>query len=534
MRGMFGGGGQCGVQPRPGRCSAVRMICRGRLGARFALTMLGAILAGCGDGGGEPTLPEAAIRTLAYVVTECHDRPEGSVGRQRLEILRGDAPAPLVIKDLDAFGPIQRRFEGFPLCITAAFNRLGAVFVNEGVFQRLGVSPDGSRVAFEVTDTFATVRPDGEPVHPLPEDEKGIFVVHSDGSDLRRLGPASRDAPFRSPNGFGITSFSPLFDFNRDSKTVVYTDLGPGPEGEEAIQIVSLDVETGRRTQLTRLPSGPPFDPDRPSTLGPFFLDANRVAFYSTSNPENLNPDQRLLPFTVNRDGTNLKRGPQPVGLTGGGFVPEFVITGPTPGTALISPSGKLITGDHDLAILEVFVVDGDNLLQLTNFGLDDTLFALTSADGQRVIFNSSADPCVDGSYPKCSASNPNRNCQLFSIDRTGGDLRQLTAFEDTVADPKLQQMGCTYNAWRVDRRGCSADFFFEDLQTETFVFHSSCNPFGPPSFVGAQIYAMRPDGSGLRALTALRGIFTDSDGFLATELPLPVGYSTSTHYAIR
>jgi hypothetical protein len=56
----------------------------------------------------------------------------------------------------------------------------------------------------------------------------------------------------------------------------------------------------------------------------------------------------------------------------------------------------------------------------------------------------------------------------------------------------------------------------------------------GIPNFRGAQIYAMRADGSGLRQLTAARGRFTDAEGFQATELPGQLAYSSLTPRALR
>jgi hypothetical protein len=42
----------------------------------------------------------------------------------------------------------------------------------------------------------------------------------------------------------------------------------------------------------------------------------------------------------------------------------------------------------------------------------------------------------------------------------------------------------------------------------------------------GDQIFAVRPDGTGLRQLTSLRGVQTLADGTLLVELPGPANYS--------
>src|SRR5262249_61175268 len=119
--------------------------------------------------------------------------------------------------------------------------------------------------------------------------EEGIFVVRDDGSGLRRLGPASRDPSFRivpdasSPTGGFRTSGGTQFSFSPDGRDVVFTDLGPGPGADDAVQIFTLDVATGTRSQLTNLPAVPD---QAVGTLGlyagtaaPFFLPHARGSF---------------------------------------------------------------------------------------------------------------------------------------------------------------------------------------------------------------------------------------------------------------
>ena len=88
------------------------------------------------------------------------------------------------------------------------------------------------------------------------------------------------------------------------------------------------------------------------------------------------------------------------------------------PGTPINPPPG---VGSQ---INEVFVIDQQkNVLQLTNFGRAETGGALVDVDREHVYFEASADPL---------GTNPSENCQLFSIDRLGSDLRQLTNFRVT------------------------------------------------------------------------------------------------------
>src|SRR5262245_4859415 len=140
----------------------------------------------------------AAIRTLAYVLNECRrDAPGmGVVRRQALRIRRGDREPITVVEfsttEPQPDPPIGVATQG--LCHLYGESRNGPAAVVAGALQRLGVSPDGSGVVFEVNNEFAlsVFR-----APPLPPDQQGLFFVRADGSGRRRLGPASRDPSFR-------------------------------------------------------------------------------------------------------------------------------------------------------------------------------------------------------------------------------------------------------------------------------------------------------------------------------------------------
>ena len=91
-----------------------------------------------------------------------------------------------------------------------------------------------------------------------------------------------RDPPGRY--GARTTVWTTL-TFSPDGREVVLTDLGPGPAGEEAVQVFTLNIDTGERVQLTHLP----FEPDHPvgldsldrGTCCPIFLDNGRISFLS-------------------------------------------------------------------------------------------------------------------------------------------------------------------------------------------------------------------------------------------------------------
>jgi hypothetical protein len=62
--------------------------------------------------------------------------------------------------------------------------------------------------------------------------------------------------------------------------------------------------------------------------------------------------------------------------------------------------------------------------------------------------------------------------------------------------------------------------------QEGTVVFTANCNPSFDTNPNGDQIFAVRPDGSGLRQLTSLRGVRDLADGSQLVELPGPASYT--------
>jgi hypothetical protein len=452
------------------------------------------------------TAPGARIRTLAYVVTDCRSDARGIVARQELRVRRGDCE-PVTVAAFEMTEPIP---DPLGLCRYYGEVGVGAASVVAGVFQRVAVSPDGSGVVFQVTDDLAAF-----PTIPVPSEQKGIFFARSDGRALRRLGPPARARPFvlfplaAVPSGFGAivetdTHFSP------DGRAIAFTDLGPGPSGEETRQIVTLDIPTGNRTQVTRLPQAVAADPTQFPTSEPRWLDNQTIGFFSYTNPAGLNPDGGPAFFRVKTDGTGLRRTPTPAVEPGSHIVPEFSIAGP--GGALLTmrrPGTPLdISCDpfDSPAIGEVFVVRKENvLLQLTNFQRRDTAALTLAADGQTAFFNASADPL---------GTNPSESPQIFSINTRGGRLRQLTRFRGAGGSGCLgYQDVCGYGPAH------------HDPTTGLLVFSATCDLLGT-NLNSQNIFAMRPDGRRLRQLTATRGLVVAPDGSVTTELPGPWAYS--------
>lgn len=415
------------------------------------------------------------------------------MGHQSLRVQRG-ACAPVTIADLD-LGPVP---DPAGLCRLFADARNGNLSVAAGAFQRIAVSPDGSRVAFEVTDDYSILAPG-----LLSTAQKGLFLVRADGTDVRPLGPASRSPEFQvTPTG--SFDFSNAIAFTPDGRRLVFTDLGAGPDGVDRVQIWMLRLANGARTQITHLPAPPSGSP-----LEVFidFVDNRTIGFTTLG----FYADQQLHleVYTVSTDGTGLRLLP-PVALPDGHVLPQFAIVGNKsaagglllPGAA-VNPMGGVVQPR------EIFISDGTNLLQLTNFHRVDTgnLPVVVSRSNRRVFFSASADPF---------RTNPTENCQLFSVDTFGGDLRQLTRARE--GDHSVN--GCFLGS----PPGCYIRLLAQDRTTGSLLFDSPCDPLSKNLF-GNQLFAIRPDGSGLRQITDARGRVTNTPEVVETDLPGPFTY---------
>jgi hypothetical protein len=145
-------------------------------------------------------------------------------------------------------------------------------------------------------------------------------------------------------------------------------------------------------------------------------------------------------------------------------------------------------------------LLDGPRLLQLTNFRRSDTWGFLNRG---RVFIRASADPL---------GTNPGNNCQLFSMNTRGGDLRQLTRFHDEGRP----SFGCRGRF--VAGSACQLGGGGSPVSGGAWI-NSNCNPLGTNPF-GNQLFSIRADGSGLRQLTDMRGMEIDPDGTVRVELP--------------
>ncbi len=455
------------------------------------------------------TAPGTRIRTLAYVVSKC----TASGFHQQLQIRRGNCD-PVTVLDFPE--PADPRASPSLASTCALIGPLRSGVASSpiiGVFERLGVSPSGRLIVVEVTDDFG-----GYPRLP-PGYQEGFFVVSADGSGGHWIAPPSRDPVFRlrfpdssSPTGFRAGDYT-LLSFSPDQREVVFTDR---PEGEDAIQIFTLDLQTGTRVQWTHLP----YVGDReegavglwPGIRFPAFGSDGTISFFSYGNVDGTNAKEHLVRWLITAPGSRPRRVPEPTALPGSVVVTTFSISGPLsrsgvtvlrlPGT----PENPTVLFD---GVSEVFASKGRELLQLTNLRRADTTAPYLTRDRQRVIFTASTDRL---------RTNPSETCQLFSIGTLGAGLRQLTHF----SQPSHSADGCNALA----PPGCRIIPLAPNATTGTVVFYASCDPFGLNP-LGDQIFTIRSDGSGLRQLTRAGGLVTEADG-VSSENIGPVAYSGS------
>src|SRR5262249_7779318 len=172
--------------------------------------------------------------------------------------------------------------------------------------------------------------------------------------------------------------------------------------------------------------------------------------------------------------------------------------------------------------ITELFVQYGEKqLVQLTNYRRADTFSAFLTRDRERAVFLASADPV---------GMNPDGSCQLFSVDVHGGVPRQITHLDP---GSPLMHPGC-FLPYGIGYGGFRT--VTQDPVTGTIVFDTTLDALklrpGTSLYLGEadQIFAIRPDGSGLRQLTDAAGVTTNPDGSVRVELPGPYAYSAALH----
>jgi hypothetical protein len=116
---------------------------------------------------------------------------------------------------------------------------------------------------------------------------------------------------------------------------------------------------------------------------------------------------------------------------------------------------------------------------------------------------------------------NPYGTCQLFSVDVHGGVPRQITHLDPGFRGPNAGcalPSGIGYGLYRA---------LAQDPVTRTIIFDTTTDALKVRAGASFdQIFAIRPDGNGLRQLTDAGGVTTNSDGSIRVELPGPYAYS--------
>jgi hypothetical protein len=443
--------------------------------------------------------PGTLQATGAYPVNECRNDAAGFSLRERLVVRRGNCD-PVTVMELPSVGPVADPYVGvlgsFGACDLYGKYRVGFGSVVVGRFQRIGVTPDAKHVIIEVTNDH--VLPGLEALSPEPPEE-GIFSVSTDGTRRERLGPPSARPIIES--GLRVTG-SPFFGISPDSRFVAFEDVGPGPDGLDADQIAVIDLATRSRTLVTQRPQAPARSQ---RTGNPAFVNNRTILFFDGATGKR---------FTVDVDGSHLEPVPD-TSVTDGNVVLDF---------GLVGSGGNIIKGRFpdrtpivDLGVsgapvIELFFIKGPRALQLTLFDYPDTGGGFRSQLARgRAFFVASADPL---------GRNSENICQIFSVDTLGAGLRQLTHFP---ADGRPKH-GCNAGA----DFACSVSGLGVDSMTGGMLFASSCDPRGRnPN--GEQFFSMRADGSGLRQISAFRGV-ERVDGGVTVEMAGPPASSLVIH----
>src|SRR5262249_27115393 len=263
-------------------------------------------------------------------------------------------------------------------------------------------------------------------------------------------------------------------------------------------------------------------------TCCPRFIDDRTLLFQTFTDPiidsVHLNAEHDFAAFTVKIDGSGLKLVPKPAIPTSSHVVPSFGVVGPGTNALRVAvpekPTGRFRC-QQGFPVTDIFLQGGKDLLQLTKFGRVDTFAGFVGAARGRAFFLSSADPLK---------TNPHESCQIFSIGAFGGGLRQITHFDlgHFVRIPGcfLSGAGIGYGYYRIiDQDAVTKAIIFNTAQDPLHLSARRADPT-PYRYSNDQIFAVRPDGNGLRQLTDAAGFTTGPDDSIRVELPGPFAYS--------
>jgi hypothetical protein len=400
---------------------------------------------GCGKGFG----------TLAYVVSTCRVVGRSQIGAQELRIHRAGCDSITVLR-LANPEPVA---DPFGLCTIVGENHLGTASPIAGAFQRLGVTPDGKGVVFEINNAFELLEHT-----PLAPEQQGFFYVRADGTGLRRLGPPSRDPTYRIyvSGGRPSAEVQTRVAISEDGRWAVFSDRAPGADGVETEQLFAIDLVTGERRQVTNLTAGEPPRPGR-RIIGYFAFQEGRPIVFV------LETGRQAQAKKIRVDGTGLRDLSDPSGLSSNGenrvsltFRRSGLRYGLVGITSLVPPVNADALPDFGTRVdLYSLLADG-NLIQLTNFGFGDTNpLGLAPRD---IVFMASADPL---------GKNPFHNCQLFRISPLGLGFRQATHFGQGRRSEEGCQIGPLPGCGIRELNGWDSD------TAAALTFYYDCDPIG-------------------------------------------------------
>jgi len=250
-----------------------------------------------------------------------------------------------------------------------------------------GIDPSGRRIAFRSEATDLVSGSDGNAAFDS-------FVVGTDGTGLRRIGPAGGAA--NGPTSF--VGFSP--DGNALLLASDASNLVTGPDTNGATDAFLFDVRTNSLVRLSSVAGAAAAGSTVPVSFSP---DGSRILLATTAG--NLGGPGLVL---VDADGANADPLPTRSGAT----------------TGVWSPDGTLITDGQRI----VTVATGETVVVRDRNGapveMQEVFF---SQDSQRLVFYSEAADLVEGEDP-----TPNRP-DVFSIRTDGTGLVRLSESDGTA-----------------------------------------------------------------------------------------------------
>lgn len=384
-------------------------------------------------------------------------------------------------------------------------------------------SPDGKWVAFSSDrgEKWAGAETGAGIGHSQP---LSIYIVHPDGTGLRRLIPSapalSMGSPHWSPDG------KSLIAYQTDTRTTFGARMGIGPQSVVS-QIVSIDVASGAVTPVT---AGPGLK------VSPTYLDSGKFAYLVKGSPKDgppvgivystgeKGPQGMVRSPSWSPDGSkvvyyklDITNRPQYTRLYSWDQTREYRYTDVFP--SLCKKSGKLAITDLNFpfgnpdASLSVMNPDGAGRVKVFQRKDGASLLTTWSPDCQWLAFG----------FGTFFGGRDARPANIKMVKADGSEVKDLTNDTFNTGFPAWSPDGKTivYRVWGKDAQGKDlrglrsmnlADHSVKVLTTtwDNFPFFS---PSGDRIVFTRQmpdadfeVFTMKPDGSDAKRLTYTRG----------------------------